>query len=484
MKILIFHIISLFICSFAFHSDFSFHVLNDLHLNPLYDPNIPSKLYCSTDPSSTSMSDLVTPVNNFTNYANIGCDPPLKFLKIFLKKLKSQYKPPDFILLPGDLVTHGLSQTYIPNGNYSKLKYELLKKVIKLTSEYITYNFPNSYIFPSLGNNDVKFHYMVPNPSEKLAYYSYIYQVWFKENTKNQKLKNIDEIQADFLDGGYYKADITHNFSVIVLNTLYYLTGSYDVDKKTPDRQLAWLEKKLEEIKRVGGKTIITYHIFPGLNYYSGIQHFLNETATKEFKRLFYVYNDFILLNVAAHTHNNGFRVNHQIREGFLNLNKEELFGNTIVSGSISPAFDNNPSYLHVDFEDYKAKQAKFTFFNLNNILKISNRSNFTDEEINEYFSDYDINKEFGLVDITRKSFWDLSQKLFIDDNLLKKFLFLTVGYPYDEKQNDVVFWLYQKADKLFQNTTTWQFNQTEKRRYVCTLIELEDEGFNKCLKK
>jgi hypothetical protein len=84
-----------------------------------------------------------------------------------LKKLKSTGQKFDAILVPGDLVAHGVPMTPdAPGGNYTLLK-ETLARVAQSFIEY----FPDTLVLPSMGNNDGKYHYDAIDKADKADYY-------------------------------------------------------------------------------------------------------------------------------------------------------------------------------------------------------------------------------------------------------------------------------------------------------------------------
>ena len=56
-----------------------------------------------------------------------GCDPPLSLFEAFLDKMRSSEGHLDFILMPGDLVAHGIP---LDPAKPSKGNYQLLKDTI------------------------------------------------------------------------------------------------------------------------------------------------------------------------------------------------------------------------------------------------------------------------------------------------------------------------------------------------------------------
>ena len=58
----------------------------------------------------------------------MDCDPPITLLETMLKKLKATGEKYDAIIVPGDLVAHGVPLTPdVPGGNYTLLKETLAR---------------------------------------------------------------------------------------------------------------------------------------------------------------------------------------------------------------------------------------------------------------------------------------------------------------------------------------------------------------------
>lgn len=424
---------------------------------------------------------------NHSSYGVLGCNPPYKLLDLMLHKMKnSEISAPDLIFLPGDFVAHGFSQNI--DANFSSLKYEILKEVLKKTFYQVSQSYPDTFLFPAIGNNDAKFHYQVPTLQDKKEYYELLFETWFENNPKNSLLTNIKEIRTDFMNGGYYKADISEDLSVIVLNTLYFnVDNNANNDPDAAEEQLSWFEKQLDAIKKKNTKTIISYHIFSGINYYNGIDIFLNKTSNQRIQNLFYQYKDHIILIVGAHIHMNGFRfgtfrTNNTNNESENLETQEEFYGNTIISSALSPVYYNNPSFLTVNFESFSPKNAKYTIFNLKDFLNASSIQNDeTDfDEIEQFFFEYDLKDTYNLEDLSPLSLKKLVQNFDENEEILRKFLILTNGYPDTAENREKIFPEYKK-DGLFVDDK-WNFDEKEKAKYLCSLSESTAEGFNTCL--
>lgn len=72
----------------------------------------------------------------------------------------------------------------------------------------------------TFGNNDCKYHDNGPPEDERNEFYSFIYKLWF-ENHPGNKLYAA-AAKDTFLNGGYFKADITDDLSILSINTMPY----------------------------------------------------------------------------------------------------------------------------------------------------------------------------------------------------------------------------------------------------------------------
>jgi hypothetical protein len=134
-----------------------------------------------------------------------------------LKKLKATGQKFDAILVPGDLVAHGVPLNPSgSSGNYTLLK-ETLARVAQSFIEY----FPDTLVLPSMGNNDGKYHYSGTAKADKADYYGFFFQHWFLAHPANKKIPALSMIEHTFKYGGYFRVDIDAKLSVLAVNTLY-----------------------------------------------------------------------------------------------------------------------------------------------------------------------------------------------------------------------------------------------------------------------
>ena len=114
--------------------------------------------------------------------------------------------------------------------------------------QHLSEKFPDTLIIPAFGNNDSEYHDNPTPHNNEFFFYDFMFNLWFRnlpENDLQMAKAQKDSVYATFIEGGYYRVDLTDNLSVLVLNTLYYdIERSKDLDSGNRGRlQLNWLRK-------------------------------------------------------------------------------------------------------------------------------------------------------------------------------------------------------------------------------------------------
>ena len=136
--------------------------------------------------------------------------------------MKQQNPDLDVILVPGDLITHGLSSDDTEEGVDM---YGRLTDTLDAVSELFETYFSSVIVLPTLGNNDTEYHYNPPSGARKDDYYQTLTKDWFTGHTANKNLTELADIKSTMADGGWYRVDIPGaDLSVLALNTLFYDT--------------------------------------------------------------------------------------------------------------------------------------------------------------------------------------------------------------------------------------------------------------------
>ena len=76
-----------------------FGVMTDIHLNLGYKADISGDSYCEGFGKATEVA----------NFGRAHCDSPTLLVERLMEKMKAENPDLDVILVPGDMVTHGLA---------------------------------------------------------------------------------------------------------------------------------------------------------------------------------------------------------------------------------------------------------------------------------------------------------------------------------------------------------------------------------------
>lgn len=82
---------------------YTFGVLSDIHLQPNYLPDRTVEKYCE----ASSQNDKILDTNAF--FGRLGCDLPISMVEAAFEKMAYDNEDLDFVLVPGDLIGHGIS---------------------------------------------------------------------------------------------------------------------------------------------------------------------------------------------------------------------------------------------------------------------------------------------------------------------------------------------------------------------------------------
>ena len=194
-------------------------ILSDLHLQPYYDPYVDVSSYCQSKLPVKGIDE----VKHSHDYAPLGriyCDPPAALIEAFLKNINQTETKIDALILTGDFIGH--SMPIEPEDPDQPELYQMLLDVHDQVNDLIAKHLPNTLILPTMGNNDYKYHYQSPYESDKQEFYTYLFNQWFVKHQVNNQLDNLADIHSTFMNGGYYRVDLSENVTFLGLNTLMY----------------------------------------------------------------------------------------------------------------------------------------------------------------------------------------------------------------------------------------------------------------------
>ena len=267
----------------------------------------------------------------------------------------------EFILLAGDWLAHGFSDTYYQYAGNRDPRglHEFIDKTITFLTQRIREQFPDIPIYPVLGNEDSYCgDYQLEPQGEFLRRTADTWKVLF-HNGNNERA-----FMQTFPTSGYYAvaAPGTPKHRVVVLNTVFFAADYQNKCGNPKDDpagdQLRWLAAQLKDAAAKGDKVWLLYHIPYGIDAYNTImatggnrvekviplwQAGYQETVLK----LVNQYRSTILFTLAGHSHMDEFRLTPDGETG-----RSSSF--LLVTPAISPVFQNNPG-LQVLSYDRKA---------------------------------------------------------------------------------------------------------------------------------
>ena len=255
-----------------------FHI-SDIHVDPEYDANISKHTFCRLTNDSS-------PAEYEAPYGRPRCDSPRLLVEnVFhaMNKISMEEARPDFIIVTGDMSAHDLGT---PKGG-------VVFEAISVATDELYKRFPDTYVFPCLGNNDIPEDYYIPPHPQ--GWYNAVRAQWrdfvICEGCywrQEQPPVNETEFTITFVTGGYYKAQLAPKLTLLVLNTNYFsvkATVQTELFLKTATRQLQWLESELEKADQNDARVIISGHIPPGISTH-GLTPLWFENYTKAYVKL------------------------------------------------------------------------------------------------------------------------------------------------------------------------------------------------------
>ena len=331
--------------------------VTDFHFDPFYDPKLFRELVQSPPSEWTRIFD----GSQVSGYGEYGKDSNYNLIVSALKHAALVAPNAAFILLAGDWLAHGFSDTYYHYAGSRDPRglYEFIDKTITFLTQRIREQFPHIPIYPALGNEDSYCgDYQVQPKGEFLRRTA---------DTWKGLLNNGNDEQAfmqTFPTGGYYTASApgTSKHRIVILNTVFFSTDYRNQCGDPKDDpggdQLRWLASQLKDAAANRDKVWLLYHIPYGIDAYNSVIATGGNTVekvvslwqpgyTRTFLTLLDQYRDTILSMLAGHTHMDYFRLGPDGETG-----RSSTF--LLVTPGISPIFGNNPG-LHVLSYDHKA---------------------------------------------------------------------------------------------------------------------------------
>lgn len=235
---------------------------------------------------------------------------------------------PQVVILTGDFLAHHFPAN-VP------LAERTMARIVQ------TFNaaFPHAQFVIAAGNNDDPCGDYRATPGS--AYFTYVAHLWAPLVNRNGAAPDFEK---NFGQYGWYTARLPGGLRAIALNSVYWSVvyrrcGNYHPD--APQQQLRWFKHSLDS-PGSAARSVVVMHIPPGVDPHSTlITHRLlivpywAAGLSQSFTQILARHAAAITFAVSGHTHRDDFR----------------LFGNVpmLLAPSVSPVYDNNPSFLRLD---------------------------------------------------------------------------------------------------------------------------------------
>ena len=346
----------------ALPTEADFFSLSDLHLDPYFDAALVPTLAAA----EYTEWDSIFAASGSPGYGVYGTDSKDALFRSFLSRLKDVDADPGFITISGDFMAHHFEGEYFKDihKNDTTALQSFILKTMKYMATSLKQTFPNTVIFPVLGNNDSFCgDYMVRPNGDFLGHLTEIWKPLVGGSV------DVTDFENTFAKGGYYSATspLNPDHKIIGLNSIMFSIKFQDpnysnfcsggdvpvADQQAAiDDQFAWLEQELEAARQNGQKVWLMYHIPPGVNGFSTARNtsvgcnqraktFWKEPHSQRFLALVRTYADVIPAQLAGHTHMDNFMVA---------MDGSKPVSYIHLTPALSPIFGNNPGFHHVTF--------------------------------------------------------------------------------------------------------------------------------------
>lgn len=358
----------------------SFLHITDIHYDPLYSINSPTKCFLgNTGLGCCHKYDI--PLKNShkaSKWGDYNCDLSYTFLDSTFKWIKKEfYNSTQFIIYTGDSAGH---------HDFSN-SLSVVKKSIRDIHNLFTDYLPNKPVFNNLGNHDTF-------PIDQTQKYIYKHLLNYIADTWSYKLHLNDMADINVRKGGYYSYDIHNSTKIISFNSIFYDNNNIFKNKKNleNDPQILWLQNELLIARLNEQKVWFISHIFPSAG-----------ESTKEYnhvmKKIFYNFKDIIIHQWWGHSHNDQF---------IIYRNDNDTSNNYYSCGMITPSLMPDkrfPSFRIYDYDPLTFKLIDYTQYYAN-LTEIILTNNF------EFKKQYSFRELYNLSNMDCKNYYTLYNKI------------------------------------------------------------------------
>nr|XP_006821102.1 PREDICTED: acid sphingomyelinase-like phosphodiesterase 3b-like [Saccoglossus kowalevskii] len=226
-------------------------------------------------------------------WGDYRCDSPWSLINSSVYAMADLNSSPDFIIWTGDDTPH------VPNENLNTDK--VLDMIWNLTSLLMEV-FPDTHVFPVLGNHDYHPKHMMP-PEPNIVYET-VGDWW------EHWLESYPGAVESFKQVAYYTALYKTGHRIVGLNTVYYYTNDkLTADMEDPGDQFQWLEDILLNATENDEKVYLIGHVPPGVFERHAGKSWFYPQFNERYIEIITTYSDVIFGQFFAHQHVDSFRM-------------------------------------------------------------------------------------------------------------------------------------------------------------------------------
>ena len=364
---------------------------SDIHLNPMADP----KLVDTLAAAPIARWDAIfaadpQPLSTF------GADTNAALFHLALAQMKLAVPEPKVVFISGDFLAHNYRDQWnaVASDYGDPAFYAFVQKSLDYVALEFNAVFPRAQFVIVLGNNDSPCGDYAPAPHS--VFLAHLAATWAPLVNRNGSAPGF---QRDFSAYGDYTTTLPDGTHVIGVNSNSWSPAAIrpcDPDGRSRSETISWYEKAVAASPS-GAQTWVVEHIPPGIDAYNWQQKspapfFYATNVLARFRAARAADGKPVGLIVAAHMHNDGFRV----------VDGSPL----LLVPSISPQHANNPAFFVAHIDTATHAIADYDAYNLN-LMTASPATPFAHE--------YDFNRSYGVHGFNVASLAQLIQAIHDD---------------------------------------------------------------------
>jgi hypothetical protein len=430
--------------------------LSDIHFDPFFDSSLLNDLIAA----DATKWQAIFAGSSVQGYGANNFDTNYTLLNSTLENVYKQAPNPDFIIISGDFLRHDFQKTYrdsVPNSDTQAIN-TFISKTISFVTGMIAARFPNTPVYPALGNNDSYCGDYNDEPGGKFL--SATAQTW---QTLIKDPANASSFMKTFPMLGAYSiiAPTSKTHRVIVLNSNFFSRKYYNAcgnpHVQPAHDEMNWLDNELQSAAAKQEQVWLLYHILPGVDVFTSVQnsnktHTLqavaqwNETYLQQFTDLMTKHSSTIVGSFAGHIHKDGFEL-------VQSKHKPSVYVH--ITPAISPVYGNNPGFQVLTFNRQSAVLSDYSAFYVDIKSAAAQKNDPIDWPLEYAFS-----KSYGQTEITPTTLQS------IHDGLLKNQSGYLTNY-----------------ERYYNVNSSLTINKTNLIPYWCGMIYLMKADYLNCVK-